>query len=229
MRRPSLVLATAAAIMALGLQVTQAKGQQDIPAVAVMDFSAFMMGEGGASVNLGKAISAMLVTELCGRDGMRIVERQKLNDLIEDQGLFLSGRIDDAVAVEMGRLLGVQYVLLGQAMSIVDNLRIDIRAVDVETSEVVAVMKKTDETVQLLNVVVQLADEFGEALNLAPPSERPRVEDVPVAATIALSRALTYEDEGQVEQAIEGYEAVLEIHPTHRDALRALERLRGGA
>lgn len=229
MRRPSLVLATAAAIMALGLPVTQAKGQQDIPAVAVMDFSAFMMGEGGTSVNLGKAISAMLVTELSGRDGMRIVERQKLNDLIEDQGLSLSGRIDDAVAVEVGSLLGVQYVLLGQAMSIVDNLRIDIRAVDVETSEVVAVMKKADETIQLLNVVVQLADEFGEALNLALPSERPRVELVPVAATIALSRALTYEDEGQIEQAIEGYEAVLEIHPTHRDALRALERLRGGA
>ena len=129
----------------------------------------------------------------------------------------------------MGRLLGVQYVLLGQAMSIVDNLRIDIRAVDVETSEVVAVMKKTDETIQLLNVVVQLADEFGELLNLTPPSQRPQVEDVPVAATIALSRALTWEDEGQVGQAIEGYEAVLEIHPTHRDALRALERLRGGA
>ena len=74
MRRPSLALVTATALMALGLQVTQAKGQQDIPAVAVMDFSAFMMGERGASVNLGKAISAMLVTEFSGRDGMRVVE-----------------------------------------------------------------------------------------------------------------------------------------------------------
>jgi TolB-like protein len=195
---------------------------------AVMDFNAFMMGEGGASVNLGKAISSMLVTEFSGRDGMRIVERRQLMDLIQEQDLALSGRVDDAVAIEVGKLLGVQYVLLGQAMSIVDNLRIDIRAVDVETSEVIAVMKKTDETIQLLNVVVQLADEFSEALALTPPSARPEVEEIPVAATIALSRALTYEDDGEVEQAIEQYEAVLAIHPTHRDAQRALERLRGG-
>ena len=228
MRRPSFAFATAVAALALSLPANQAQGQQDVPTVAVMDFNAFMMGEGGASVNLGKAISAMLVTEFSGRDGMRIVERQQLNDLIREQDLAVSGRIDDAVAVELGKLLGVQYVLLGQAMSIVDNLRIDIRAVDVETSEVVAVMKKTDETIQLLNVVVELADEFGEALDLTPPSARPEVEEIPVAATIALSRALTYEDEGQLDQAIEQYEAVLEIHPTHRDAQRALERLRGG-
>jgi len=141
----------------------------------------------------------------------------------------LSGRVDDAVAIEVGKLLGVQYVLLGQAMSIVDNLRIDIRAVDVETSEVIAVMKKTNETIQLLNVVVELADEFSEALSLSPPSARPEVEVIPVAATIALSRALTYEDDGEIEQAIEQYEAVLAIHPTHRDAQRALERLRGAS
>lgn len=229
MRRRTLAFATVVAVAALPPAATEAKAQQDVPTVAVMDFNAFMMGEGGASVNLGKAISAMLVTEFSVRDGMRIVERQQLNDLIQEQDLSLSGRIDDAVAVEVGKLLGVQYILLGQAMSIVDNLRIDIRAVDVETSEVVAVMKKTDETVQLLNVVVQLADEFGEALNLTPPSQRPEVEEIPVAATIALSRALTYEDEGQTEQAIEQYEAVLAIHPTHRDARRALERLRGEA
>ncbi len=227
MRRPFFAFATALAVAALSLTATEAEGRQDVATVAVMDFNAFMMGEGGASVNLGKAISSMLVTEFSGREGMRIVERRQLMDLIREQDLSLSGRVDDDFAIEVGKMLGVQYVLLGQAMSIVDNLRIDIRAVDVETSEVIAVMKKTDATIQLLNVVVELADEFSEALSLTPPSRRAEVEEVPVAATIALSRALTYEDDGQIEQAIEQYEAVLAIHPTHRDAQRALERLRG--
>jgi len=228
MRRSSLALATGVAIAMLSLPVSDAEAQEDAATVAVMDFNAFMMGEAGASVNLGKAISSMLVTEFSGREGMRIVERQQLMDLIREQDLALSGRVDDDMAIEVGRMLGVQYVLLGQAMSIVDNLRIDIRAVDVETSEVIAVMKKSDETIQLLNVVVELADEFSEALSLTPPASRPEVEEIPVAATIALSRALTYEDDGQIEQAIEQYEAVLAIHPTHRDAQRGLERLRGG-
>ena len=127
-----------------------------------------------------------------------------------------------------GKLIGAQYVLLGQASSIVDNLRMDIRAVDVETSEVVAVLKKSDKTSQLLQVVVDLADEFGEQLHLTPPADRPPVEAIPVAATIAFSRAVDYEDKGDIEHAIEYYEKTLEIHPSHRDAQRALERLRGG-
>ncbi|NIR35092.1 MAG: hypothetical protein GWN82_08770, partial [Gemmatimonadetes bacterium] len=73
-------LATVVAL-ALALGAADLRGQQDVPTVAVMDFSSFMMGEGGASVNLGKAISAMLVTEFSGREGMRIVERAELNDL----------------------------------------------------------------------------------------------------------------------------------------------------
>ena len=226
MRTRTIALAAAATAAVLGSTPTSVRGQ-DEPTVAVMDFSSFMMGEGGASVNLGKAISAMLVTEFSSRDGLRIIERQQLNDLIREQDLALSGRIDDAAAIEVGKMLGVQYVLLGQVTSIVDNLRMDIRAVDVETSVVVAVMKKSDLTTELFAVVVGLADEFGEALNLVPPSQRTEMESIPVAATIALSRALTYEDDGDVDQAIEQYEAVLEIHPSHRDARRALERLRG--
>lgn len=229
MRRRTFSVAAALVVVSLSAQATEAQGQQDVATMAVMDFNAFMMGEAGASVNLGKAISSMLVTEFSGREGIRIVERRQLMDLIQEQDLSLSGRVDDAVAIEVGKLLGVQYVLLGQAMSIVDNLRIDIRAVDVETSEVIAVMKKTAETIQLLNVVVELADELSEALSLPPLSARPAVEAIPVVATIALSRALTYEDDGDIQQAVEQYEAVLAIHPTHRDAQRALERLRGGS
>jgi len=215
------------AALALGLAAVDLEGQ-DAPTVAVMDFSSFMMGEGGASVNLGKAISAMLVTEFSGREGIRIVERAELNDLLREQDLNLSGRIEESDAIEVGKMLGVQYVLHGQVTSIADNLRMDIRAVDVETSEIVSVMKKSDQTTELFSVVVDLADEFGQALDLVPPSERPEVESIPVAATIEFSRAVDFEDRGEIEQAIEHYENTLEIHPSHRDARRALERLRGG-
>lgn len=227
MPRPPIVRTLAALSVAATLGTTPLAGQ-DVPTVAVMDFSSFMMGEGGASVNLGKAISAMLVTEFSGREGMRIVERAQLNELLREQDLSLSGRIEEADAIEVGKMLGVQYVLHGQVTSIVDNLRMDIRAVDVETSEIVSVMKMSDKTTELFSVVVSLADEFGDALDLTPPSERTQVESIPVRATIEFSRAVSYEDEGETELAIQHYEATLEIHPSHRDAQRALERLRGG-
>jgi TolB-like protein len=200
---------------------------QDVPRVAVLDFTGFMMGDGNAAVSLGKAIAAMLVTEFSGREGIQVIERAQLNEMLREQDLALSGRLDESSAVEIGKLLGVQYVVTGQATDIVGNLRMDIRAIDVETSEIVAVLKMSDRTTELLSVVVALADEFGEQLNLVPPSQRAAVESIPVPATIAFSRAVDLEDRGDTERAIEFYERTLELHPSHRDAQLALERLRG--
>ncbi|MDH5760339.1 MAG: FlgO family outer membrane protein [Gemmatimonadota bacterium] len=216
------------ALSAAGPRAVSAQAPEDVPTVAVLDFTGFMMGEAGNSVNLGKAVSAMLITEFSERPGMRVIERARLQDLLTEQKLALSGRIAEGSAVEVGQMLGAQYVLHGQVTNIADRLRLDIRAVDVETSEVVSVMKKMDGTSELLAVIVAVADEFAEALSLTPPSARPAPEPIPVRATIEFSRAVDLEDRGQIEDAINHYEAALEIHPGHRDARAALRRLRPG-
>lgn len=221
----------AAALAAVALAVQDAPAQttgEDLPTVAVFDFTGFMLGEAGNSVNLGKAVSAMLISEFTDRPGMRVIERQKLNDLLTEQKLALSGRVDESSAVEVGKLLGAQYVFYGQVSSIADNLRMDIRAVDVETSKVVSVLKKMDKTAELLGVVVWMADEFSKELELQPPSERPTIQSIPVGATIEFSRGVDFEDRGDTAKAIEHYRKTLEIYPNHRDAKKALERL-GGA
>jgi TolB-like protein len=221
---------SAVVLTAVVLAVKEAPAQStaDVPTVAVLDFTGFMLGEAGNSVAIGKAVSAMLVTEFSGRDGMRVVERARLNDLLTEQRLALSGRVEESSAIEVGKLLGVQYVFYGQITSIADNLRIDIRATDVETSEVVSVLKKNDKTEELLGVVVWIADEFSKKLNLTPPSGRPAAEAIPVRATIEFSRAVDFEDKGDTAKAIEYYQKALDVYPNHRDAQLALARLRGG-
>lgn len=220
----------AAALAALALTAGSAPGQNtgDLPTVAVMDFTGFMLGEAGNSVAVGKALSAMLVTEFSGREGLRVLERQNMQAILQEQRLALSGRVDESSAVEIGKMLGVQYVLLGQVSALGQQLRVDIRAVEVETTEVLAVMKKNDRTDALLDVVVWVADEFSQKLRLTPPSERPALEPIPVRATIEFSRAVDFEDKGDIDKATEHYQKTLDIHPTHADAQRALARLRGG-
>jgi len=224
-RTIALTAALSAAALAMGAVPSQA--QDDVPRVAVLDFSSFMMGEGGASVNLGKAITAMLITELIGREGLQVIERQQINAILDEMDLDLSGRVRESQAIDVGRLLGVQYVLLGQVTSIVDNLRMDIRAVDVETSEILTAIKKSDKTSELFAVVVSIADDFTRELSLTPPSQRVEMESMPVAATVEFSRALDLEDRGDIAGAIVRYEATLEIFENHLPARRALERLRG--
>lgn len=226
MRRQAIALMVVALAAMSSIRVLPAYGQ-DLPTVAVLDFSGLMMGDGAAAVPLGKTVAAMLVTEFSGREGMQVIERAQLNDMLREQDLALSGRVDESSAIEIGKLLGAQYVLTGQATDIVGNLRMDIRAVDVETSEILAVLKMSGLTTELFSIIVDLADDFGEMLDLTPPSGRVAMESIPVPATIAFSRAVAFEDRGEIEQAIEFYERTLEIHPSHRDAQRALERLRG--
>jgi TolB-like protein len=204
---------------------TPALGQQ-ATAVAVVDLSSFMMGPGGASVSLGKAIGAMLTTELESRDGVQVIPRAMLTRTLRDRNLHPSGRIEESDAIAIGRLLGVQYVLHGQATSIVDNLRLDVRVVDVETGRVVTVMKRSDRTTELPAVVIGIADDFSAAVGLPAHAGDREVVSIPVAATIAFSRGLDFEDMGDPMGAARQYRLALEAHPAHRDALIALERVR---
>jgi hypothetical protein len=101
----------------------------------------------------------------------------------------------------------------------------DMRAVDVETTEIIEAQKMTDTTDELLSVVVRMADSFADGLDLEAPSSRPAIEAIPVRATVEFSRAVDFEDQGDIARAIEHYRAAIEIHPNHAAARAALDRL----
>ncbi|MFP3947281.1 MAG: CsgG/HfaB family protein [Longimicrobiales bacterium] len=207
-------------------EAARSQAGADLPTAAVMDFNGFMLGQTGNSVPIGKAVTSMLVTELSEREGIRVVERARLQEILQEQRLALSGRVDEGTAIEVGRMLGVQYMIFGNVANVVDEVRLDMRAVNVETSEVLEVQKLTDDVDQLLSLVMRVADLFTARLELEPPSARPDVAEIPVQATIQFSRAVDLEDQGEIDRAVELYGQTLEIHPDHQGARLALERLR---
>ena len=63
----------------------------------------------------------------------------------------------------------------------------------------------------------------------AEPARSNEMLDVKLWITVEFSRGVDFEDKGDAAQAIEHYRKALEIHPAHRDAIAAIERLeRGG-
>lgn len=214
-----------AAFLVLATALPLSAQADDVPTVAVLDFTGLMLGQGGNSLPLGKAVSSMLITELTDRPGIRVIERYRLQDLLTEQKLALSGRVDESTAVEIGKIVGAQYVIHGSVASILEQLRMDMRAVDVETSEVIEAQKMTDRTSELLSVVVRMADSFASSLNLQAPSERRQMEAIPTRATIEFSRGVDFEDRGDTAQALEHYRKALEIHPSHQAARSAIARL----
>jgi curli biogenesis system outer membrane secretion channel CsgG len=63
--------------------------------------------------NLGPAIEDWLVNGLVESGQFRVMERQQLQSVLQEQGLSLSGAVDEKTAVKVGKLLGCQLVLFG--------------------------------------------------------------------------------------------------------------------
>ena len=65
------------------------------------------------SARLGPAIQDWLVEGLVQSGQFRVVERKELESILSEQGLSLSGAVDDKTAIQVGKLLGCQLVVLG--------------------------------------------------------------------------------------------------------------------
>jgi curli biogenesis system outer membrane secretion channel CsgG len=104
-------LALAAALM-LTATVAIAADKTTKPRLAVLEFKNKADNQwwykGGA-----EAAQDVFVTELVKSGKFRVVEREQLAALMEEKNLTLSGDVDPATAVKIGKLLGVNYLLTG--------------------------------------------------------------------------------------------------------------------
>jgi curli biogenesis system outer membrane secretion channel CsgG len=88
--------------------------------VAVLDFEHAAAQQGvsniffqSAAPNLGKAVADLLVTRLVQNATVSVIERAALDKLLEEQNLSNSDRTDPLTAAKIGRVLGVDAMILG--------------------------------------------------------------------------------------------------------------------
>jgi TolB-like protein len=62
---------------------------------------------------LSKGLAFMLMTDLSTIKGLTLVERVKLQALVEEMGLGASGLVDPGSAPRVGRLLGARFLVSG--------------------------------------------------------------------------------------------------------------------
>lgn len=61
----------------------------------------------------GEAAQDVFVTELVKSGKYSVIERERLNAIMQEKGLNLSGDIDPSTAMQIGKLLGADYMLAG--------------------------------------------------------------------------------------------------------------------
>jgi TolB-like protein len=102
-----------------------------------------------------KSIPEYLKNTLSKSDQLVIVERTKLEAVLREQALSMTGLIDSSTAQKVGDLLGATYIISGTISQSGDWLRIDAKIIKTETGQLKGEKVQTkDET--YLNEMISL-------------------------------------------------------------------------
>lgn len=81
-------------------------------------------------------LAEMLIGDLTGQAGIEVLERGRINDLLGELELQKTDKVDQSTAVQMGKLLGVERIVLGSYFELMGQFQLMGRVVDVETGQI---------------------------------------------------------------------------------------------
>jgi TolB-like protein len=87
---------------------------------------------------LSKGLTDMLITDLSQAPGIRVVHRERLEELMKEQLFQIGGRVEEQGAVRIGRMTGATVMLMGSATALGETLRLDAHLYDVERGTILA-------------------------------------------------------------------------------------------
>ena len=167
---------------------------------------------------IGRGLAEWISLDLLKVSELRVLERVRLQSLIDEIQLGASGYVDPSTAPRAGRLLRAETVVSGTYNVMADNrLRVVPSHVSTSTSEIEALPEQEDELENFFRIekriVFSLLSDLGIELTEA---EQNAIDEVPtrdIQAFLAYSRGLLKEDQRDFRAAAEFYEQASEFDP----------------
>ena len=133
--------------------------------VAVLDFEGLGISQVESAV-----VTSRLRTAIVEAGKVTLVERGAMEQILTEQDFQLSGCTSNECAVEVGRLLNVQFILAGTIGKIGSLYTIDTRIVDIETGSITGTLSRdyTGSIEGLIGEIKLLAQSFSEKLAATP-------------------------------------------------------------
>lgn len=225
----------ALALSLLVLPVVAHAAPDNRPTVAVLYFD--YSGKDADMAVLKKGLAQMLISDLSALDGVRLVERDRLEEILAELKLAQSGKIDASTAAKVGKLLGARYMVLGGYFDLMDTLRADARVVEVETGKVLQSTGAQGKPQDFLGVEQKLSDAIGKILSAkataaAVAPEEPKKAAAPkpptalkVKTALRYSKALDAKDRGDKATAKKELAEVVKEQPDFRLAKLDIDKL----
>jgi TolB-like protein len=223
---------SALSMLALVPVLVSAQQRQDTrPGIAVLPFNnGGSYGQGKEDFDaLERGIAGMMISELSANPAARVVERQEIQRLLDEQNLGAQNRVDPATAARIGKLVGARYTVLGTFVDFYGDFRVDVRLVNTETGEIIKTESERMQRDHLFDIIRNISARLMKDANLPalqrPASDQRMNRQVPTEALTFYSRALLYQDRGDKEKAVEMFNRALAIFPEYAEAQDGLQRV----
>ena len=136
-----------------------------------------------------RALADGLVNALAQRGDVRVVERERIAEALQDLRMSSEGLIDQATALQLGKMTGARVIVTGNILQLDDELVITARLINTETSELVAT-RAQGSCGNLLAVVDELAAGVAERLVQDDKGTLARADDLDAARKAEQRQAL---------------------------------------
>jgi TolB-like protein len=207
----------------------------DKPTVAVLYF-----GYGGKNPELEvlkKGLAQLLITDLSGFGTAQLVERERLQEVVDELKLGQSSKFDQATVARIGQLVGARYLVLGDyfdtQLDKASFLVVSARLVEVRTGTILGAYGARGNADEFLTFEQRLAQDINKALEelatKSPEPTRPPASDpsktpgtpspsrkprkLTAQTALRYSRALDAKDRKDVETAKKELGLVLQEQP----------------
>jgi len=168
--------------------------------------------------SLQKGLTDMLITDLSKVRSLKVLERTRLQLLMDELKLSATGIVDPSTAPRVGKLLGARRLINGGlALPQADLFRIDAVSTNIATTRQDAqasVSGKQDRFfIMEKELVFGILSDLGVSI---APQERDAIRKVPTEsfmAFLAYSRGLDYEDRGLYQDAAKEFQNAVQIDP----------------
>jgi tetratricopeptide (TPR) repeat protein len=220
----------AAAKAAIATEATIAPEANNPRAVAVLPMT--FSGTDQTLAPLSRGMSDLLISDLARSPELQLLERDRIQAMVDEVALSQSGRVDAATSLRAGKLVRAARVVQG-AITQTGNRNLTVNAAvmqvataqqqgrDVQSSDVLDQIFTIEK-----NLALGLFDQLGVRLSAA---DRAAIEQRPtrsLQAFLAYSNGLVAEDEGRYGDAARFYDQARSIDPGFGAALQRMQSAR---
>lgn len=127
-------------------------------------------------------LAELMIADLHDMEGVSVVERDRLQEVLDELNLGHKAVVDPSSAAEVGRLLQAEWMIFGTYYELMGELYVSARLVSVETTEIIQVDQVNAKPRDFIELEKELAGKMRQAVlgqvdGAAPPTEPPPTED----------------------------------------------------